>query len=179
MKLWGYCALYPLWLRLNQTDAADLRQCCHTCAVLGFFINRLLKINNEIKAENRRNRARKYINIFYAVFHSKVGWSFPLIMKINCVVFYLRSAKLTPSQLTRRYHGYLLRVWWNWGWSSSQQCCQTHECLFLRLRRQKPPVTSCINWPLDKYLYFYLLPYDWQCVSWPENLGRSMCSFLR
>ena len=87
MKLWGCCALYPPWLRLKQTNAAVLHQCCHTCAVFVFFITRLLKINNAIKAENRRNRARKYINICYEVFHSKVVRAFPLILKICCVVF--------------------------------------------------------------------------------------------
>ena len=115
------------------------------------------------------------------LFLSKDNRIFPLISKNVALFFYLRSAILTPSQLTRRNHGNLLRVWWNWGWSSSQQCCQTHECLFLRLGRQKPAITYCISWHLDKYLCFYLLSHYWQCVSslsCLENLGKNEnCSY--
>ena len=56
---------------------------------------------------------------------------------------------------------------------------KTCECLLLSLGRGKPPVTSGINCPFSKYLYFHLLSHDFQCVSRPENRGTSMCSFQK
>ena len=52
-----------------------------------FFIHRRLKISNVIKAENRRNRTRKYKNVRYAFFHSKAGRTFPLISKKVALLF--------------------------------------------------------------------------------------------
>ena len=114
-----------------------------------------MQLNQKIK-----NKARTCINIRY-VFSFQSCSSFSTHIENKLHRFYLRSAKPTPSQLTRRN---LPRVLCNWGWISSQQCCQTHECLFLHLGRRKPPVTSCINWPLDRYLYFYLQRLTMTCT---------------
>ena len=69
------------------------------------FIPGILKIENAIKKEKRRNRARKYKNIRYAFFHSNVFSSFSTYIKNKLRFFALSETYSFPA--TRRY---LLRV---------------------------------------------------------------------